>query len=695
MRIKPTSFKLLFGGLLLVGISALLTVYQINPAALSQLPSFDRGDELPNVAELDVVDVSGTVQILDPAVNAETTFHLASADSLTVQTAAIREAAVMMAGPPCDVIDCAATGMPFTVTVGCGGLIQEAENGIITGGFTLGSDPAASNGQYVKSPTSVGTQLTPNPAQKVTYCFSVAVAGTYRIKTNVYAPGTSSDSFFVKVNDAPSVGYLWDIPVNTSYLEDNVADRGGADPVEVTLTVGDHTVDVFMRERAVRLDTISLELVPPPSGCGGLVQEAEDGTRTGFLLGSDAAASNGEYVKAPTSVGTQLTPNAAYKVSYCVSISQAGTYRIKTNVYAANANTDSFHVQVDGVPASGYLWDVPVNTSYLEDYVADRGGADPVEVTLSAGDHTIDVFMRERGARLDTIELEEVSTGGVCGGLVQEAEDGAITGLLLGSDAAASNGQYVQSPTSVGVQLTPNPSYKVSYCFSVSQAGTYRIKTNMYAANVNQDSFHVQVDSLPASGYLWDALVNTGYLIDYVSQRNGADPVEVTLTAGDHTVDVFMRERGTRLDTIALEEVSVVASAALRGQEVVSREHANVYGSIRVTFGDNFPQSQTDIDLTELNVRIVDAETNGQSYNRTVAADHHGSYFIEEMEPGRYIVALNVPDHYISLQPETVALEIAPNQVARVPFDLHITSGTDISSDSFENGSRLYLPIMR
>jgi hypothetical protein len=49
------------------------------------------------------------------------------------------------------------------------------------------------------------------------------------------------------------------------------------------------------------------------------------------------------------------------------------------------------------------------NTSYEQDYVNDRYGADPVEVWLSAGANTVTVYLREDGTRLDRIELEPVA----------------------------------------------------------------------------------------------------------------------------------------------------------------------------------------------------------------------------------------------------------------------------------------------
>ena len=52
---------------------------------------------------------------------------------------------------------------------------------------------------------------------------------------------------------------------------------------------------------------------------------------------------------------------------------------------APNGSDDSFFVQVDGGPSDGYLWDVRNSSSYGNDYVNDRYGADPVTLTLAPG----------------------------------------------------------------------------------------------------------------------------------------------------------------------------------------------------------------------------------------------------------------------------------------------------------------------
>ena len=437
---------------------------------------------------------------------------------------------------------------PFTPSTTLPTLQIEAEAGQRVGAFVIGTDSAASGGQYVYVPGGTGNRTGgPDEAQKVDYTFQVAQAGTYRIKGWVHAASGENDSFWVKVNGAPAGGYLWDTLRTTSYEADYVNHRGGADPVEVTLAAGLNTVTVYLREDGTRLDKLELEQV------GSLVQEAEAGERIGaFVIGTDSAASGGQYVHVPNGTGDRHGgPDEAQKVDYTFQVAQAGTYRIKGWVHAASGEDDSFWVKVNGAPAGGYLWDTLRTTSYEADYVNHRGGADPVEVTLAAGINTVTVYLREDGTRLDKLELEHV------GSLVQEAEAGERVGaFVIGTDSAASGGQYVYVPNGTGDRHGgPDETQKVDYTFQVAQAGTYRIKGWVHAASGEDDSFWVKVNGAPAGGYLWDTLRTTSYEADYVNHRGGADPVEVTLAAGINTVTVYLREDGTRLDKLELERV--------------------------------------------------------------------------------------------------------------------------------------------
>ncbi|MEM7800632.1 MAG: hypothetical protein AAF633_15670, partial [Chloroflexota bacterium] len=158
----------------------------------------------------------------------------------------------------------------------CGGLVQEAESGLITGEFDIGNDSEASGGQYIFATADDTSATDPNgtPAAEnyVTYCFNVTEAGTYRLNAQTHAANNISDSFFVTIGDQSStdpnrIGFLWDVtredqdPQTRRFRPDYLNDRGQADPVEVELQAGEHEVVVMIREENAQLDTLELERV--------------------------------------------------------------------------------------------------------------------------------------------------------------------------------------------------------------------------------------------------------------------------------------------------------------------------------------------------------------------------------------------------------------------------------------------------
>jgi hypothetical protein len=290
-------------------------------------------------------------------------------------------------------------------------LDSEAEDCELYGAFQSVSDPTASGGSFVQAPNGTGTRDLPDEAQKMVCRFSVPSGGTYRIKGVVRTPSPSyaNNSFFVKVDGAPGAGYLWDIPESTRWTADGVSDRNGADPVGVTLPAGIHTVTIYLREDGAQIDKIRLEPTgAPPSN---LAKEAEACDVYGaFEIMTDPAASGGSFVAVPDYGGVWGSPNEAHKVVCQFSVAQSGAYRIKSIVRAPSPahGNNSFYVKLDGTPTAGYLWDTPESTRWTVDAVSDRNGADPVEVSLSAGTHAVTIYLREDGAQLDKIELEPV-----------------------------------------------------------------------------------------------------------------------------------------------------------------------------------------------------------------------------------------------------------------------------------------------
>ena len=83
---------------------------------------------------------------------------------------------------------------------------------------------------------------------------------------------------------------------------------------------------------------------------------------------------------------------------------------------------DSFFVQIDN--GADNLWDIERTGNWAWDRASNRGGADPVIFSLSAGSHTISIKVREDGTKIDKLLLTN-DMGYSPAGLGELAENGA------------------------------------------------------------------------------------------------------------------------------------------------------------------------------------------------------------------------------------------------------------------------------
>jgi YVTN family beta-propeller protein len=144
----------------------------------------------------------------------------------------------------------------------------------------------------------------------------------------------------------------------------------------------------------------------------GLEVEAESAVLAGsFALGLDAAARNGRYIWVPSGAAVTTGPTSPSRAVLSFSVAQAGQYRLEASVLAPSSAQNSLWVTVDGQPASGFVWEMPVSAAYQTDFVSDTSTAtDPVVVSLTAGTHTVELIHREAGTRLDWMRLVQVAT---------------------------------------------------------------------------------------------------------------------------------------------------------------------------------------------------------------------------------------------------------------------------------------------
>ena len=449
----------------------------------------------------------------------------------------------------------------------------EAESGTLVGAFTEISDSGASGGAYVQMPDGSGSTSAISGEDYAEYCFEVASTGQYVIEGVVDGRDGTSDSFFVTLEDEPVGGYLWDVP--PGWTTDLVSDRGGLDPVTFTLNPGTHVLRIHGREDGTRLDRIGLV---PSGDCAALgAVEAESVPLSGaFAVGTDSAASGGSYIYVDELHGSIFAPGDDY-AEFCFDVPNDGTYELVGAVDGPDGDSDSFYVTVDGAPSGGYLWDV--GSGWVSDAVSDRGGADPVVVDLSAGQHTVRVYLREDGTRLDSLSLSEANAGCVAPGEV-EAEALTLQGTMeIASDPDASGGSYVHAPQGSGTSSVIGGADHLEVCFDVAVEGTYTVGGIVDGIDADSDSFFVTVDGAPSSGYLWD--VASGWVDDTVSDRGGADPVQLSLSAGTHTIQIHLREDGTRIDTVSLDPI---ASSSCPAPGVIEAEDGTASGEFTTVF---------------------------------------------------------------------------------------------------------------
>jgi hypothetical protein len=123
----------------------------------------------------------------------------------------------------------------------------------------------------------------------------------------------------------------------------------------------------------------------------------------------------------------------AGSVTYALSVTAAGTYKIVAKVYAASDAYDSYYFSIDGAQLD--IWDYTLanNNAWIEDDLAKRGTGstdapqyNPYVFSLSAGNHILMLKGRELEAKVDYFYLVPVTTCSAadvdCNGCISQTE---------------------------------------------------------------------------------------------------------------------------------------------------------------------------------------------------------------------------------------------------------------------------------
>ncbi len=204
--------------------------------------------------------------------------------------------------------------------------------------------------------------------------------------------------------------------------------------------------------------------------------------------------------------------------------------------------------------------------------------------------------------------------------LARNAAEASYTGggMVLVTDPTAPSGKYLWVPEGSAPDNNGPPivtQHRAEFNFVMPYAGQWLLRGQVRAANTMSDSFYVEVDGNQALGSvsLWDvAPPGPDYVWDYVNNRDVADPVILNLTAGTHTVTIYAREDGVRLDRLELESVRPLATLA------TSKSAVNGLFTANLTFSENVT-GLTSSDFSITGGSIVSITGSGTAYVVTLA----------------------------------------------------------------------------
>ncbi|HEY4106835.1 MAG TPA: hypothetical protein VGM44_23200 [Polyangiaceae bacterium] len=134
------------------------------------------------------------------------------------------------------------------------GTYLEAESGVLSGGFVIQSDSAASGGRYITAAVGMTSEDAPGPARAV-YELDARVNGTYLIWGRVHDPDIDRNRYFFQVDDADFI--KWRISTGDEWFWDALhQDMDYGTQVQFELSAGKHRLTIANSVDGASLDRL-------------------------------------------------------------------------------------------------------------------------------------------------------------------------------------------------------------------------------------------------------------------------------------------------------------------------------------------------------------------------------------------------------------------------------------------------------
>lgn len=443
-------------------------------------------------------------------------------------------------------------------------------------------------------------------APELQFAVQFTTPGTYHVWLRAQAADNGDDSAHAGLDGAESTtaDRIKTAALGGDWAWSKMTMDGPAAAINVP-SAGLHTINLWAREDGLRIDRVLLttsasftptgarppespttEGPPPPYvESGGSVEfEAEDyharidRSNHDWRFEDDVIGgfSGSGYLRVRPDSGDYWTSGwtaTAPEVQYHVQFSTTGTYYVWAHLQATDAADDSMHVGLDGVPVStgdrfrtdgtggGFRWS------------NDTMDGAPARITVtSAGVHTINFWAREDGLRMDQVILtrdagftpagEEPPSGQI------ELEAEEFTNKIDRGDPTWSVESDVGGYSGAGfMQVLPDDGIhwvsdyattapELQYNVDFPTAGTYQIWFLTHADDGGDNSIHAGIDgTAPASA----ENVTTGA----GGSWTWASATLAIPSGGLHTLNLWAREDGLRLDQVILSNDPGFAPAAV------------------------------------------------------------------------------------------------------------------------------------
>ena len=361
----------------------------------------------------------------------------------------------------------------------------------------------------------------------------------------------------------------------------------------LTLTVTD---DEGLTDTDVVAISVKPRPTPPPTtnpeesdkqdDNGGEMKDPTDdtvtevATSTDFWLEAECAEVGGRWTTATATDGSNETyvvvergnsPHvspgalAANRVTFSVYLRKPAEYSLFARIKAPSPHDDSFWVRVND--GKWYKWFGGLDRS--GDFEWNQY---PQELSLAAGDNTVEFAYREDGTALDKIHLNRTATlpqtAGPTGSNCDQSSqryaydmDCATVGdgweEIRSSEAAGGSYLIFKGPRRTAAAPENEAAHLISLEVDVEAAGEHHLFVRLNAPNSTQNSIWVQVDGGKWIKF-WQQLGGAQLLtrgFEWREVNRDGEHLSFQLTAGRHTIRLANREPGTRVDRLLLSRV--------------------------------------------------------------------------------------------------------------------------------------------